>query len=67
MGLFVQQLEMLLGRKANVELLPPQPTEMMETCADLTRVHAAYGYSPKVPLEEGLQRFVAWFRGYYGA
>ena len=40
---------------------------MVETCADLTRIHAAYGYEPMVPLEEGLRRFVAWFREYYGA
>jgi UDP-glucuronate 4-epimerase len=38
---------------------------MFETCADLTRVTAAVGYTPKIPLEEGLRRFVAWFRDYY--
>jgi UDP-glucuronate 4-epimerase len=63
--LFVQMLEQLLGRSASTELLPPQPGDMFETCADLTRVHAAIGFTPKVPLEEGLRRFVAWFRGYY--
>ena len=65
MRLFVQMLETLLGRKAQVELLPPQPTEMVETCADLTKIRAAVGYEPRVPLEEGLRRFVAWFREYY--
>lgn len=63
--LFVRMLEELLGRKANVELLPPQPGDMFETCADLTRIQAAYGFAPKVPLEEGLRRFVDWFREYY--
>jgi UDP-glucuronate 4-epimerase len=63
--LFVQMLEELLGRKATVELLPPQPGDMFETCADLTRIQAAIGFTPKVPLEEGLKRFVTWFRGYY--
>jgi len=63
--LFVQMLEKLLGRSAQVTLLPPQPGDMFETCADLTRVQAAIGFTPKVPLEEGLQRFVDWFRGYY--
>ena len=63
--LFVQMLEKLLGRTAQVTLLPPQPGDMLETCADLTRVQAAIGFTPKVPLEEGLQRFVDWFRGYY--
>ncbi len=63
--LFVKMLEQLLGRAAQVDLLPPQPGDMLETCADLTRVQAAIGFAPKVPLEEGLRRFVEWFRGYY--
>jgi UDP-glucuronate 4-epimerase len=64
--LFVRMLESLLGRPARVELLPPQPGEMLETCANLTRVQAAFNFSPKVPLEEGLRRFVDWFKSYYG-
>jgi UDP-glucuronate 4-epimerase len=63
--LFVQMLEQLLGRSAKTELLPPQPGDMFETCADLTRIQAAIGYAPKVPLDEGLRRFVEWFRRYY--
>lgn len=63
--LFVQMLEQLLDRTASIELLPPQTGDMFETCADLTRVTAAVGYSPKVPLEDGLRRFVAWFKDYY--
>lgn len=63
--LFVQMLERLLGKKAAVELLPPQPGDMFETCADLTRIQAAIQFAPKVPLEEGLRRFVEWFRSYY--
>jgi UDP-glucuronate 4-epimerase len=64
--LFVQMLEQLLGRKAVTELLPPQPGDMLETCADLTRIQQAIPFTPKVPLEEGLARFVTWFRSYYG-
>jgi len=63
--LFVRMMEELLGKKANVELVGPQPGDMLETCADLTRIQAAIGFTPKVPLEEGLKRFVEWFRGYY--
>ncbi|OYU99566.1 MAG: UDP-glucuronate 5-epimerase, partial [Verrucomicrobiales bacterium VVV1] len=63
--LFVRMLEELLGKKATVELHPPQPGDMLETCADLTAVQAAVGFAPKVPLEEGLRRFVEWFRSYY--
>ena len=63
--LFVRMLEELLGKKAVVELLPPQPGDMFETCADLTRVQAAIGFTPKVSLEDGLKNFVGWFRDYY--
>jgi UDP-glucuronate 4-epimerase len=63
--LFVRMLEQLAGRTAKVELLPPQPGDMLETCADLTRIQKAIGFTPKVPLEEGLRRFVEWFRAYY--
>ena len=65
--LFVKLLEQLLGRTAQTELLPPQPGDMLETCADLTKIQAAIGYAPKVTLEEGLKKFVEWFRSYYRA
>jgi UDP-glucuronate 4-epimerase len=66
MRLFVEMLESVLGKKASIELLPPQPGDMVETCADLTRVQAAIGYAPKVALEDGLRGFAEWFCGYYG-
>ncbi|HVS53037.1 MAG TPA: NAD-dependent epimerase/dehydratase family protein [Opitutaceae bacterium] len=63
--LFVKMLEQLLGKPAKIELLPPQPGDMFETCADLTRVQAEIGFTPKVSLEAGLKQFVEWFRRYY--
>jgi UDP-glucuronate 4-epimerase len=66
MRFFVEMLENLLGKKAEIELLPPQPGDLVETCADLTRVQAAVGYTPGVALEDGLRGFVAWFKTYYG-
>jgi UDP-glucuronate 4-epimerase len=63
--LFVKMLEQLLGKPAQTELLPPQPGDMFATCADLTRIRAAIDFAPKVSLEDGLKRFVDWFRGYY--
>ncbi|MFA6961446.1 MAG: NAD-dependent epimerase/dehydratase family protein [Opitutaceae bacterium] len=62
---FVRKLESLLGRTAKIELVGPQPGDMVETCADLTRVQAALGYSPRTPLSEGLRSFVEWFKMYY--
>ncbi len=65
MRLFVQMLANLLGRPAQLELLPPAPGDMPETCADLTAIHAAIGYAPKISLEEGLRRFVEWYRKFH--
>jgi UDP-glucuronate 4-epimerase len=62
---FVQMLETLLGKKARIELLPPQPGDMPETCASLARIQAAVGFEPKTPLEDGLARFVEWFKAHY--
>jgi UDP-glucuronate 4-epimerase len=62
---FVRMLEQLLGRKAVVELRPPQPGDMIETCASIDRLREAIGYAPKVALEDGLRRFVEWFQDYY--
>jgi UDP-glucuronate 4-epimerase len=59
---FVALLEQALGRRALVELLPPQATEMQETCADITAARAAFGYAPRIALPEGLARLVAWYR-----
>ncbi|HNC24412.1 MAG TPA: NAD-dependent epimerase/dehydratase family protein [Opitutaceae bacterium] len=64
--LFVQMLEQLLGKKAQVELLPPQPGDMLETGASIERLQAAVGFTPRVSLEDGLRHFVDWFKRYYG-
>ena len=58
-------LEQLLGRPALTELVPAQPGDMFETCADLTRIQAAIDFAPKISLEEGLKQFVEWFKTYY--
>jgi UDP-glucuronate 4-epimerase len=65
MLLFVAMLEKLLGRSAQIELLPPQPGDLPETCASIDRVKAAIGFEPRISLEEGLRQFVEWFKGYY--
>jgi UDP-glucuronate 4-epimerase len=64
--LFVRMLEQLLGRPAQLNLLPSQPADVPATCASLERVSAAIGYTPKTSLEDGLRRFVEWFQDYYG-
>ena len=60
----VRLLEKELGRTAIRELLPMQPGDVVATCADITDLQKAVGFAPRIPLEEGVRRFVAWYREY---
>jgi len=51
-----------LGKEPRVDWLPPQPGDVPRTYADIGRARAELGYDPRVGLEEGLRRFVEWFR-----
>jgi UDP-glucuronate 4-epimerase len=64
---FIAILETLLGRKAVCRFEPMQPGDVKETFADITALAREIGFVPKTPLAEGLARFVAWFRDFYGA
>ena len=57
-------LEKIIGKRATIEMVPIQPGEMPITYADISAMERDFGFQPKIPLEEGLQRFVAWFRRY---
>ncbi|GBG28015.1 UDP-glucose 4-epimerase [Hondaea fermentalgiana] len=61
---FISTIERLCGRKAKIEILPDQPGDVPYTCADTTKAAELLGYKPKVQLEEGLTKTVAWFRQY---
>jgi UDP-glucuronate 4-epimerase len=63
----IAALEAALGRKAEKVFRPMQPGDVTATYADISRIQTLTGYSPKVPLEEGLQRFAAWHREWTGA
>jgi len=62
----VRLLEAAFGRTVKRELLPMQPGDIAETCADISDLQAAVGFRPATPIEEGVRRFVAWFCGYRG-
>ncbi len=59
-------LERELGRTALVRTVPRPAADVVETWADVGRIAALTGYAPQTPLEVGIPRFVAWFRGYHG-
>lgn len=66
LGDFIATLEDLCGREAVKEYLPMQPGDVHATYADVESLKQAVGFEPKTPLREGLGRFVAWYRAYYG-
>jgi UDP-glucuronate 4-epimerase len=64
---YIEVLEACLGRKAQLEMLPLQAGDVPDTEADVSALAAAVGYKPSVGVEEGVTRFVAWYREYYAA
>jgi UDP-glucuronate 4-epimerase len=62
---FIAALERALGRPAVTELLPLQPGDVPDTWADCTRLTEATGWRPATPVEEGVRRFVAWYRAFH--
>lgn len=59
-------LEEALGRKAIPNLLPMQPGDVKATYADVTDLERDIGFRPATPLEVGVDRFVRWYRDFYG-
>lgn len=62
---YIQVLERCLNRKAEMAMLPLQPGDVPDTEADVSELFDAVGYTPAVEVEEGVERFVAWYRSYY--
>ena len=63
---YIEAIERCLGRKAVRNLLPLQPGDVPETSADVEDLAALTGYRPRTSIEEGVPRFVRWYREYYG-
>ena len=62
----IELLEETVGRRATVRLLPMQPGDVEATYADVAELQAAVGTVPETTIEEGIGRFVAWYREFYG-
>ncbi len=61
----IAMLERALGREAKKNFLPMQPGDVPSTFADIDALEQAVGFRPATPLDEGIGRFVAWYRDYY--
>jgi len=62
---FIAALEDHLGRKAQIRFLPMQPGDVPETYADVDDLMAEVGFKPSTSIQEGIGRFVEWYREYY--
>lgn len=62
---YVELIEQALGKTTTKELLPLQPGDVEHTYADVNALKADIGYQPSVTVQDGIQRFVKWYRDYY--
>jgi len=58
----IQLLEAALGRKALIDRRPSQPGDVPLTFANIEKARAQLGYNPQIKIEEGIGKFVKWFR-----
>jgi len=62
----IAALERTLGCTAQKTMLPMQPGDVLATWADVTELARDFDYRPSTPVEEGVRRFVEWYRAYHG-
>lgn len=62
---FINTLEKVIGKKAVIEYLPMQDGDVLETYADIDDFTNATGFIPTTEIEDGLEKFVGWYRSFY--
>ena len=64
---FIAEIEMALGRKAQMKMETMQPGDVPATSADIESSRRDLGFDPKTSIGQGIPKFVDWFKSYYGA
>lgn len=62
---YIHAIEAATDKKANMEMLPMQPGDVRATSADVHRLEALTGFRPSTTVEDGVAKFVTWYRGHY--
>ncbi|MDP3032364.1 MAG: protein CapI, partial [Rhodocyclaceae bacterium] len=62
---YIAALEKALGKEAQKNFLPMQAGDVPATSADTAELRAHTGFAPAMPVEEGVRRFVEWYRAYF--
>ena len=63
--IFIEVLENCLGKKAEKNLLPIQPGDVPATYANVDDLIKDLGFKPSTSIEEGIRKFVEWYKSYY--
>ncbi len=63
---YIEVLEECLGKKAIMHMKPMQPGDVPDTSASVETLFEATGYKPETTVEQGISRFVDWYRAFYG-
>ena len=66
LGRMIDLIEQACGRKAERRLMPMQPGDVRDTYADISAIQRDLGFAPTTTIDEGVPRFVEWFRHYHG-
>jgi len=62
---FIACIEKACGVSANLEMLPMQPGDVYQTCADITALQQKVDFRPRIPLQQGIEIFVDWYCDYH--
>ncbi|TDR76732.1 NAD-dependent epimerase [Paludibacterium purpuratum] len=62
---YIKAIEDALGKKATMELLPLQPGDVADTSANVDDLVEQFDYKPATTVQEGIEKFVAWYNEYY--
>ncbi len=62
---YIKMLETESGRKAVLEFAEAQPGDVLDTLSDTSRLAEEFGFVPRVSLEQGITRFIEWYKSYY--
>ncbi len=62
---YISALEKALGKKATMEFLPLQSGDVPDTFADVRDLREEFNYKPGTRVDDGIARFVAWYRDYF--
>ena len=64
---YIKAIENALKVKANMELLPLQPGDVLDTFADVSDLVKDFDYKPSITIKEGVAKFIEWYKNYYSA